>query len=123
MPSGSVVSEPVTVSQYFTVLSVVCVGRYYVIMSETVKQKLTTLMVEEKRKLIQAVDESEKKKCAIAKEFGIPSSLLSKIKNNFTKYECVDLLNKVKRNKKGEYDNVDECVLSWLKQCRTGMSQ
>ncbi|XP_054281926.1 tigger transposable element-derived protein 6-like [Macrosteles quadrilineatus] len=84
----------------------------------SVKRKCKTLTHDEKRRVIKAVDEGLKKKSEIAKEFGIPPNTLSTIMKNREKYEAEGGLTNKKRCKSGEFKDVDECVLTWLKQCR-----
>jgi centromere protein B len=84
------------------------------------KRKITTLTVDFKRKVIKSVEENPtKKKSVIAKEFNIPPTTLHTILKNKDKYEEGKGIDKLcKRAKKGEFNDVEQCVMKWLKQCR-----
>lgn len=82
------------------------------------KRQCKTLTIEEKRALLKVVDEAKLKKHEIAKEFGIPANTLSTILKNREKYEDQGLSESSKRAKRAEFEDVDQCVLKWLKQCR-----
>lgn len=84
------------------------------------KRKCTPLTVEFKRKVLKAVEENPtKKKVDIAKEFDIPPSTLATIIKHKDRYQEESGLSKVcKRAKASEFQDVEKCVLMWLKQCR-----
>lgn len=83
------------------------------------KKKCTPLSIDFKRKVIAAVENNPtKKKIDIAKEFNIQASTLATILKNKEKYCGSELSSKCKRVKSGEFVDVDECVIKWLKMCR-----
>lgn len=84
------------------------------------KKKKTALTVEFKRTVLKHLEDNPlKKKIAIAKEFNIPPTTLATIIKNKDKYDETGGLSKFcKRAKTGEFADVDEAVLKWLKQCR-----
>lgn len=69
--------------------------------------------------MLKAIEENTtKKKVDIDKEFDIPPSTLATIIKHKDRYEEESGLSKVcKRAKPGEFQDVEKCVLMWLKQC------
>lgn len=65
-----------------------------------------------------------KTKLDIAKEFKTPQRIFATVQINREKFEEKNKLSsKSKRAKSCELKDVDECVLTWLKQCREKNSQ
>lgn len=80
-----------------------------------------SLTLDEKVKVIQDVERGTKRKCDIAKEYGIlPNTLSSFLKNKNTIMENWNQKNRKcrKRVRTAEYPAVDDCVLKWFKQAR-----
>ena len=74
------------------------------------------LSFDEKIAVIREVEKGLKKKCIIAKEYGIaPNTLSTFLKNKDKILKCN--LNR-KRAREPENPDVDECVLKWFKQTR-----
>lgn len=81
-----------------------------------------TLTLAEKAAAIREVEKGFKKKCDIARDFGIPQNMLStylknkdKILNSVT---CTNSDESKKRAKGPENPDVDECVKKWFRQAR-----
>ncbi|XP_046684859.1 tigger transposable element-derived protein 6-like [Homalodisca vitripennis] len=81
------------------------------------KQKYKCLSLSEKKEVIAAV-ESGKAKSEVAKTFQIPASTLSTIIKNKQKIVEVSSVAGRKRTTKGEYPRLEECLVTWLRQCR-----
>lgn len=80
-----------------------------------------TLTFEQKIAAIREVEKGIKKKCVIAKEFGIASSTLStflKNKNKIMSTSAVENGKNRKRMREPDNPDVDACVLKWFKQAR-----
>ena len=80
-----------------------------------------SLTLDEKVKVIQDVERGAKRKCDIAKEYGIlPNTLSSFLKNKNTLMENWNKKNgkSRKRVRTADYPAVDDCVLKWFKQTR-----
>ncbi|XP_057340566.1 tigger transposable element-derived protein 6-like [Microplitis mediator] len=83
-------------------------------------RKLKTLTLREKVDVIQAVRRGTKRK-EIFDQYGLPASTLSTILKNeseiLLKYETSNNLS-CKRQRLAEFPDVEECLLTWFKQCR-----
>ncbi|CAG4979095.1 unnamed protein product [Parnassius apollo] len=83
------------------------------------KRKLTTLTLSEKFNVIKAVNSGMKKK-DVAAYYGIAASTLSAIINNeaeiLLRYESSTNLS-CKRRRLAEFPDLEECLVSWFKQC------
>ena len=81
--------------------------------------KYASLSYATKQTIVKYVDENPSvKKKDVAKKFNIPATTLS----TFLKKKDLILSEaskNIKRKKKGEFPELDECVLKWLKECRS----
>ncbi|XP_028656953.1 tigger transposable element-derived protein 4-like [Erpetoichthys calabaricus] len=87
----------------------------------TGKRKLKTLSIAEKVTVIRAVEKGDKKKVEIAKQFGIPTSMLStflKEKEKILKLYSEKSCGHQKRMRECEYPVIEQCVLKWFVQAR-----
>lgn len=84
------------------------------------KRKLKTLTLREKSDVINAVKSGMKKK-DVAAQYGLPASTLSTIIKNeaeiLQRYESSNNLSS-KRRRLAEFPDLEECLLTWFKQCR-----
>lgn len=80
-------------------------------------RKYKCLTIAEKKKLIEKVEEGEKKS-DVAKEFKIPLSTLSTIIKHKEKINAVQTAGVRKRTTKGEFPRLEESLVIWLRQCR-----
>ncbi|CAG9563419.1 unnamed protein product [Danaus chrysippus] len=84
------------------------------------KRKLKTLTLREKFNVINAVKSGTKKK-DVAAHYGLPASTLSTIIKNeaeiLQRYESSSNLS-CKRRRLAEFPDLEECLLTWFKQCR-----
>ncbi|XP_037811648.1 tigger transposable element-derived protein 6-like [Lucilia sericata] len=79
--------------------------------------KRRSISIGEKISIIDAVDRGDKSKQEIAKQFNIaPSTLSTILKNRET--ICNNKTLKCKRMRFAEYEDVEQCVSKWFKQCR-----
>ena len=87
----------------------------------TPKRKTNTL--ETKYKAIMEVEKKKKTKTAIAKEFNIPlntlSTWLSKADYYKDAYQKQEFGGKVKRLKKGNYEDIENALDQWLRNARS----
>ena len=79
--------------------------------------KYNSLTFEKKEKILQAVARGGEKK-DIALEFGIAPSTLSTFIGNKDAILANGSSKVKKRNKKVDFQELDNCVLKWLNQCR-----
>lgn len=79
--------------------------------------KYKALSIENKKKIIEAVESGEKK-IIIAKKFDIPLSTLSTILKNRDKIVGTRTTGGRKRLTKGEFPHLEECLVTWIRQCR-----
>lgn len=80
-------------------------------------RKYKSLTIVEKKKLIQKVEEGEKKS-DVAKEFKIPLSTLSTIIKHKEKVNVAQSAGVRKRTNKGEFPRLEQSLVIWLRQCR-----
>lgn len=80
-------------------------------------RKYKCLTIAEKKKLIEKVEEGEKKS-DVAKEFKIPLSTLSTIIKHKEKINAAQTAGVRKRTTKGEFPRLEESLVIWLRQCR-----
>ncbi|KAK9871700.1 hypothetical protein WA026_014152 [Henosepilachna vigintioctopunctata] len=79
-------------------------------------KKYKCLTIAEKEKLIERVEEGEKKS-DIAKEFKISLSTLSTIIKHKEKINAARAAGVRKRISKGEFPRLEESLVIWLRQC------
>ncbi|XP_044576156.1 tigger transposable element-derived protein 4-like [Cotesia glomerata] len=86
----------------------------------TNKRKLKTLTLRDKVDVIQAVIRGTKRK-EISDQYGFPASTLSTILKNesdiLSRFETSYNLT-CKRQRLAEFPDIEECLLTWFKQCR-----
>ncbi|GFV64537.1 tigger transposable element-derived protein 4 [Trichonephila clavipes] len=80
-------------------------------------KKYKCLTISEKQKVIESVEEGERK-VNVAKAFEIPLSSLSIILKNKEKIFSASSSRVRKRVKKGNFPHLEQCLVSWMRQCR-----
>ncbi|GFT96850.1 uncharacterized protein TNCV_2123161 [Trichonephila clavipes] len=80
-------------------------------------KKYKCLTISEKKKVIESVEEGERK-VDVAKAFKIPLSSLSTILKNKEKIFSASLSRVRKPVSKGNFPRLEQCLVSWLRQCR-----
>ncbi|GFT14842.1 tigger transposable element-derived protein 4 [Trichonephila clavipes] len=80
-------------------------------------KKYKCLTISEKKKVIESVEEGERK-VDVAKAFEIPLSSLSTILKNKEKIFSASSSRVRKRVSKGNFPCLEQCLVSWMRQCR-----
>ncbi|GFU19302.1 tigger transposable element-derived protein 6 [Trichonephila clavipes] len=80
-------------------------------------KKYKCLTIYEKQKVIESVKEGERK-VDVAKAFEIPLSSLSTILKNKEKTLSASSSRVRKRVSKGNFPRLEQCLVSWMRQCR-----
>ncbi|GFV48895.1 tigger transposable element-derived protein 4 [Trichonephila clavipes] len=80
-------------------------------------KKYKCLTISEKQKVIESVEEDERK-VDVAKAFEIPLSSLSTILNSKEKIFSTSSSRVRKRFSKGNFPRLEQCLVSWTRQCR-----
>ncbi|GFV54638.1 tigger transposable element-derived protein 6 [Trichonephila clavipes] len=80
-------------------------------------KKYKCLIISEKKKVIESVEEGERK-VDVAKAFEIPLSSLSTILKNKEKIFSASSSTVRKRASKGNFPRLEQCLVSWMRQCR-----
>ncbi|GFT39853.1 uncharacterized protein TNCV_620571, partial [Trichonephila clavipes] len=80
-------------------------------------KKYKCLTISEKQKVIEPVEKGERK-VDVAKAFEIPLSMLSTILKNKEKIFSASSSKVRKRVSKGNFPRLEQCLVSWMKQCR-----
>ncbi|GFW32801.1 tigger transposable element-derived protein 4 [Trichonephila clavipes] len=80
-------------------------------------KKYKCLTNSEKKKVIESVEEDERK-VDVAKAFEIPLSSLSTILKNKEKIFSASSSRVRKRVSKGNFPRLEQCLVSWMRQCR-----
>ncbi|GFX26950.1 major centromere autoantigen B [Trichonephila clavipes] len=80
-------------------------------------KKYKCLTIFEKQKVIESVEEDERK-VDVAKAFEIPLSSLSTILKNKEKIFSLSSSRVRKRPSKGNFPRLEQCLVSWMRQCR-----
>ncbi|GFV09557.1 uncharacterized protein TNCV_3159541 [Trichonephila clavipes] len=80
-------------------------------------KKYKCLTISEKQKVIGSVEEGERK-VDVAKAFEIPLSSLSTILKNKEKIFSASSSRVRKRVSKGNFPRLEQCLVSWMRQCR-----
>ncbi|GFY24478.1 uncharacterized protein TNCV_1015261 [Trichonephila clavipes] len=80
-------------------------------------KKYKCLTISEKQKVIESVEEGERK-VDVAKAFEIPLSSLSTILRNKEKIFSASLSKVRKRVSEGNFPRLEQCLVSWMRQCR-----
>ncbi|GFV21449.1 tigger transposable element-derived protein 4 [Trichonephila clavipes] len=80
-------------------------------------KKYKCLTISEKKKLIESVEEGERM-VDVAKAFEIPLSSLSTILKNKEKIFSASSSRVRKRVSKGNFTCLEQCLVSWMRQCR-----
>ncbi|GFV09524.1 major centromere autoantigen B [Trichonephila clavipes] len=80
-------------------------------------KKYKCLTISEKQKVIGLVEEGERK-VDVAKAFEIPLSSLSTILKNKEKIFSAPSSRVRKRVSKGNFPRIEQCLVSWMRQCR-----
>ncbi|GFW04236.1 tigger transposable element-derived protein 4 [Trichonephila clavipes] len=80
-------------------------------------KKYKFLTISEKQKVIESVEEGESK-VDVAKAFEIPLSSLSTILKNKEKIFSASWNRVRKRVSKGNFPRLEQCLVSWMRQCR-----
>ncbi|GFT74815.1 retrovirus-related Pol polyprotein from transposon 297 [Trichonephila clavipes] len=80
-------------------------------------KKYKRLTISEKQKLIESVEEGERK-VDVAKAFEIPLSSFSTILKNKEKIFSASSSRVKKRVSKGNFPRLEQCLVSWMRQCR-----
>ncbi|GFV36928.1 tigger transposable element-derived protein 4 [Trichonephila clavipes] len=80
-------------------------------------KRYTCLTISEKQKVIRSVEEGERK-VDVAKAFEIPLSSLSTILMNKEKFFSASSNRVRKRVSKGNFPRLEQCLVSWMRQCR-----
>jgi hypothetical protein len=89
--------------------------------SSSKKRQRNNLSIEEKIEIIRDVD-SKKSYKKISEERGVPKSTIATIISNRAKIEksyTMDGMRKVKKIRHGEFEDVEENLLTWFKQQRS----
>ncbi|GFW71465.1 tigger transposable element-derived protein 4 [Trichonephila clavipes] len=80
-------------------------------------KKYKCFTISEKQKVIESVEEGERK-VDVAKAFEIPLSSLSTILKNKEKIFTAYSSRVRKRVSKGNFPRLEQCLVSWMRQCR-----
>ncbi|GFS70522.1 uncharacterized protein TNCV_2671421 [Trichonephila clavipes] len=80
-------------------------------------KKNKCLKISEKQKVMESVEEGERK-VDVAKAFEIPLSSLSTILKNKEKIFSASSSRGRKRVSKGNFPRLEQCLASWMRQCR-----
>ncbi|GFY06633.1 tigger transposable element-derived protein 4 [Trichonephila clavipes] len=80
-------------------------------------KKYKCLTISEKQKVMESVEEGERK-VDVSKAFEIPLSSLSTILKNKEKIFCASSSRVRKRVSKGNFPRLEQCLVSWMRQCR-----
>ncbi|GFX01782.1 uncharacterized protein TNCV_1021851 [Trichonephila clavipes] len=80
-------------------------------------KKYKCLTISEKKKVIESVEEGERK-VDVAKAFEIPLSSLSTILKNKEKIFSAFSSRGRKHVSKGNFPRLEQCLVSWMRQCR-----
>ncbi|GFX70631.1 tigger transposable element-derived protein 4 [Trichonephila clavipes] len=80
-------------------------------------KKYKCLTISEKKKVIESVEEGERK-VDVAKAFEIPLSSLSTILKNKEKIFSASSSRVRKRVSRGNFPCLEQCLVSWMRQCR-----
>ncbi|GFW35271.1 uncharacterized protein TNCV_3004291 [Trichonephila clavipes] len=80
-------------------------------------KKYKCLTIYEKQKVIESVEEGERK-VDVAKAFEIPLSSLSTILKNKEKIFSAYSSRVIKSFSKGNFPRLEMCLVSWMRQCR-----
>ncbi|GFX26433.1 uncharacterized protein TNCV_950311 [Trichonephila clavipes] len=80
-------------------------------------KKYKCLTISEKQKVIESVEKGDRK-VDVAKAFEIPLSSLSTIQKNKEKIFSASSSRVRKRVSKGNFPRLEQCLVSWMRQCR-----